>query len=67
MNERELLANKSAKVEEARALNSLAEAQARDFTPEEKTQWDALQKDITSLARKPCPLLNRRNPRRLPC
>lgn len=49
MNERELLAQKSTKVEEARALNSLAEAQARDFTPEEKTQWDALQKDITSL------------------
>ena len=49
MNERELLAQKSAKVEEARALNAAAEAETRDFTAEEQTKWDAIQNEIKSL------------------
>lgn len=48
MNERELLAQKNAKVEEARKLNAKAEAESRDFTAEEQTQWDVLQNDIKS-------------------
>lgn len=49
MNERELLAQKAAKVEAARALNTLAETEARDFTADEQTCWAALQSDIQSL------------------
>lgn len=49
MNERELLDQKNAKLEEARALNEAAEAETRDFTADELTKWDALQKDIKAL------------------
>lgn len=49
MNERELLAQKNAKAEEARALNALAESQNRDFTPEEQTKYDELVSGIESI------------------
>lgn len=48
MNERELLALKARKLDEARALNALAEAQNRDFTPDEQAQYDTLVKDAQS-------------------
>lgn len=49
MNERELLALRAAKETEARTLNQTAEAEARDFTADEQTRWDALQNEIKSL------------------
>lgn len=49
MNTRDLLDQKAQKLAEARALNTLAETENRDFTPEEQTKWDGLQGDIKSL------------------
>jgi len=46
---RELLDQKSAKVEEARALNEKAEAESRDLTADENTQWAKLQGEIEAL------------------
>lgn len=46
---RDLLDQRNTKVEEARALNALAEAENRDFTADEQTKWDKLQDEIRSL------------------
>lgn len=46
---RELLAQKEAKKKEARALNTLAETETRDFTAEEQKRWDDLQTEIAAL------------------
>jgi HK97 family phage major capsid protein len=49
MNTRELLAERQTKLDAAKALNVKAEAEKRDFLPEEQTQWDALQGEIKAL------------------
>jgi len=46
---RELLDQKNAKVEEARALNEKAEAESRDLSADEQTRWDALNGEIKAL------------------
>jgi hypothetical protein len=48
MKTRELMAAREAKIAEARKLNETAEAELRDFTPDEQTRWDALQDEIKS-------------------
>lgn len=42
MNTRELLAQRAAWEDEARSLNTKAEAENRDFSADEQTRWDAL-------------------------
>lgn len=49
---RELLDQRNAKVEEARALNALAEAENRDFTADEQAKWDGIQDEIAKLDRR---------------
>jgi HK97 family phage major capsid protein len=49
MKTRELLAQKAAKIEEARALNNQAETEGRDLTADEQTRWDAIQGEIETL------------------
>lgn len=52
MNERELLAKKNALVVQARTMLETAEAEKRDFTTEEQTNYDAIFVDIGKLDEK---------------
>jgi HK97 family phage major capsid protein len=47
--ERELLAERDALMIQARDLNTKAETESRDLTPEEQTTWDKFQVDIAAL------------------
>jgi len=49
MNTRDLLAQRSTALEEARLLNDLAENEDRDLTDDEQTQWDDIQQKIAGL------------------
>ena len=52
MNERELLAKRATLVDQARAMLEKAEAEKRDFSAEEQTNYDALFADMAKLDKK---------------
>lgn len=52
MNERELLAKRAGLIAQARALLEKVEAETRDFTAEEQTNYDALFADVAKLDKK---------------